>query len=69
MGETIQAQVTWSQNVTVDAMGDNANVSLRLDLGADDTDRFDQQPKEDGLDRGRGRATDTLTFEYTVQAG
>ena len=36
IGETIRAEVTWSQNVTVANGGDDANVSLRLDVGADD---------------------------------
>ena len=33
IGETIQAQVTWSQNVTVDTGGSNRNVYVILDLG------------------------------------
>ena len=38
IGETIQAEVTWSQAVTVANGGDDGNVSLRLDLGSDDDD-------------------------------
>ena len=37
IGEKIQAQVTWSKPVTVSNGGSDDNVSLRLDLGADDT--------------------------------
>ena len=65
--ETIQAEVTWSQPVTVDAMGDDANVSLRLDLGADDTDLTNSRKKMAWT--GEGSGTDTLTFEYQVQPG
>ena len=66
IGETIRAEVTWSQAVTVDAMGDDANVSLRLDLGADDTDPTNSRRK---MAYVSGTGTDTLTFEYTVQHG
>ena len=66
IGETIQVQVTWSQNVTVANGGDNANVSLRLDLGADDSDLTNSRRK---MAYASGSGTDTLTFEYTVQAG
>ena len=64
IGETIQAQVTWSQNVTVSNGGDDANVSLRLDLGADDNDQTNSRRK---MAYVSGSGTDTLTFEYTVQ--
>ena len=66
IGETIQAQVTWSQNVTVANGGDNANVSLRLDLGADDADQTNSRRK---MGYASGSGTDTLTFEYTVKPG
>ncbi len=65
-GETIRAAVTWSKPVTVANGGSNANVSLRLDLGADDADRANSR-KAMGYVSGSG--TDTLTFEYTVKPG
>ena len=64
IGETIQAQVTWSQNVTVANGGDDANVSLRLDLGDDDADPANSQRK---MAYVSGSGTGTLTFGYTVQ--
>ena len=64
IGETIQAQVTWSRAVTVSNGGANANVSLRLDLGDDDTDLTNSQRK---MAYASGSGTDTLTFEYKVQ--
>ncbi len=63
-GESIQAQVTWSQKVTVGNGGANANVSLRLDLGADDSNLSNSRTKMAWT--GEGSGTDTLTFEYTV---
>ena len=65
-GETIRAAVTWSKPVTVANGGSNANVSLRLDLGADDTDRANSR-KAMGYVSGSG--TTTLTFEYVVKPG
>ena len=66
IGETIQAQVTWSRPVTVSNGGDDANVSLRLDLGADDNDLTNSQRK---MAYVSGSGTNTLTFEYTVRPG
>ncbi len=66
IGETIQAQVTWSQPVTVANGGADRNVSLRLDLGADDTDLTNSQRK---MAYVSGSGTDTLTFEYVVGFG
>ena len=63
-GETIQAQVTWSQKVTVGNGGADANVSLRLDLGADDSNLSNSRRKMAWT--GEGSGSDTLTFEYTV---
>ena len=65
VGETIQAQVTWSQPVTVANGGDDANVSVRLDLGSDDSNLSNSRRKM--VWTGEGSGTDTLTFEYTVQ--
>ena len=65
IGEVIEAEVTWSQAVTVDSKGDDANVSLRLDVGADDTDRSNSQRK---MTYAEGSGEDTLTFRYTVQS-
>ena len=67
IGETIQAQVTWSQTVTVANGGDNRNVSVRLDLGADDSNLDNSRRKMTWT--GDGSGTDTLTFEYTVGSG
>ena len=64
IGEAIRAEATWSQAVVVDAMGDDANVSLRLDLGTDDADLSNSRRK---MAYVSGSGTDTLTFEYTVQ--
>ena len=64
-GETIQAQVTWSQPVTVSNGGADANVSLRVDLGTDDSNLANSRRKM--VWTGEGSGTDTLTFEYTVQ--
>ena len=58
-GETIRAQVTWSQPVRVSTGGSNANVFLRLGL-------TNGQRK---MAYVSGSGTDTLTFEYTVQTG
>ena len=66
IGETIRAQVTWSQNVTVDAGGSNRNVYVILDLGADDNDLTNSQRR---MAYVSGSGTNTLTFEYTVQPG
>ena len=63
--ETIRAQVTWSQTVTVANGGDDANVSVRLDLGSDDANLSNSRRKMTWT--GEGSGTDTLTFEYTVQ--
>ena len=63
-GETIQAQVTWSQKVTVSNGGDDANVSLRLDLGTDDSNLSNSRRTMAWT--GEGSGSDTLTFEYTV---
>ena len=65
IGEVIQAQITWSQPVTVNHGGDNANVSLRLDVGADDADLSNSRRKM--VWTGEGSGTDTLTFAYKVQ--
>ena len=65
--ETIQAEVTWSQPVTVSNGGDDANVSLRLDLGDDDNDLTNSRRKMAWT--GDGSGTDTLTLEYQVQLG
>ena len=67
IGETIQAKVTWSQTVTVANGGDNRNVSVRLDLGADDSNLANSRRKMTWT--GDGSGTDTLTFEYTVGFG
>ncbi len=67
IGETIQAQVTWSRPVTVANGGANRNVSLRLDLGDDDSNLADSRRKMTWT--GEGSGTDTLTFEYTVGFG
>ena len=66
LGETIRAAVTWSQPVTVDTKGANANVRLRLDLGPDDADRGNSR-KTMAYESGTG--TDTLTFAYAVKPG
>ena len=66
IGETIRAQVTWRQPVTVDNGGSNDNVFLRLDLGADDDDLTNSRRKMAWT--GAGSGTDILTFEYTVVA-
>ncbi len=66
LGETIRAEVTWSQPVTVDTKGANANVHLRLDLGADDANRGNSRRT---IAYVSGSGTDTLTFEYVVQPG
>ena len=66
LGETIRAAVTWSQAVTVDAKSANANVSLRLDLGADDADRANSRR---AMAYVSGSGTDTLTFAYAVKPG
>ena len=42
-------------------MGDDANASLRLDLGADDADLTNSQRK---MAYVSGSGTHTLTFEY-----
>ena len=65
-GETIRAAVTWSQAVTVDTKGSNANVHLRLDLGPDDTSWADSRKV---MRYVSGSGTDTLTFAYAVQPG
>ena len=65
VGETIHAQVTWSKAVTVDNGGNNSNVSLRLDLGTDDSNLSNSRRRMTWT--GEGSGTDTLTFEYTVQ--
>ncbi len=65
VGETIQAQVTWSQPVTVSNGGADANVSLRVDLGTDDSNLANSLRKMTWT--GEGSGTDTLTFEYSVQ--
>ena len=65
-GDAIRAQVTWSQPVTVANGGSNDNVFLRLDLGAEGGDQADNRRK---MAYASGSGTDTLTFEYTVQAG
>ena len=67
IGETIQAQVTWSRPVTVANGGHDRNVSLWLDLGADDSNLADSRRKMTWT--GEGSGTDTLTFEYTVGFG
>ena len=66
IGETIRAQVTWSQPVRVSNGGSNDNVFLRLDVGADDGDLANSLRK---MAYVSGSGTDTLTFEYTVQTG
>ena len=63
IGETIRAEVTWTQNVAVANGGDDANVSLRLDLGTDDNDLTNSRRK---MAYVSGSGTNTLTFEYTV---
>ena len=65
-GETIRAAVTWSQAVTVDAKGSNANVHLRLDLGPDDASWADSRKV---MRYVSGSGTPTLTFAYAVQPG
>ena len=66
LGETIRAEVTWSQRVTVDTKGANANVRLRLDLGADDANRGNSRRT---MAYVLGSGTDTLVFEYVVKLG
>ena len=65
-GEKIKAQVTWSKPVTVANGGSDDNVSLRLDLGADDTNLTNSRRK---MAYVSGSGTTALTFEYTVVAG
>ena len=65
-GETIRAEVTWSLPVTVDTKGSDANVSVRLDLGADDAN-YGNSRRSMGYVSGTG--TDTLVFEYEVKPG
>ncbi len=65
-GETIAAEVTWSKPVTVANGGSNANVTLRLDLGADDGDRSNSRR---AMRYVAGTGTDTLRFEYAVKPG
>ena len=50
--------------MTVANGGPDANVSLRLDLGADDSNLANSRRKMTWT--GEGSGTDTLTFEYTV---
>ncbi|MDE0230037.1 MAG: SwmB domain-containing protein, partial [Spirochaetaceae bacterium] len=52
--------------MTVDTKGANANVHLRLDLGADDANRGNSRRT---MAYVSGSGTDTLTFEYVVQPG
>ena len=66
LGDTIRAAVTWSQPVTVDTKGSNANVRLRLDLGPDDADRGNSRRT---MAYVSGTGTDTLTFAYAVKPG
>ena len=64
-GEKIKAQVTWTKPVTVSNGGSDDNVSLRLDLGADDTNLTNSRRK---MAYVSGSGTTALTFEYTVVA-
>ena len=66
LGETIRAAVTWSQPVTVDTKGTNANVHLRLDLGPDDANYGNSQRL---MRYVSGSGTTTFTFEYAVRPG
>ena len=66
LGGTIRAAVTWDKPVTVANAGANDNVSLRLDLGADDANRADSRRS---MSYVSGSGTRTLTFAYTVAAG
>ena len=66
IGETIQAQATWSQPVTVHTGRDNANPYLCLDLGTDGGPLITNSRR---MAYVSGSGTDTLTFEYTVKPG
>jgi hypothetical protein len=66
IGETIQAQVTWSQPVTVSNGGANRNVYLILDLGPDDANLGNSEKR---MVYAGGSGSDTLTFEYAVRPG
>ena len=63
-GDTINVDVTFSEAVTV--TGGNANVRMRLDLGADDTNRGNSR-RTMSLASQRNSNT-TLRFGYTVVA-